>query len=325
MTNSGGKVPIIECARAGYAFGRANLARLAPLGVVTALLAASAGVYFPLLPGGAPPTILIAPSLPLYLFFAPMIGPAAAAQGLPVGSGSLGLLLFLAAFAAAMAHLAMAHRLSAGDRAPGEPLGQAAFRLARGFASVSFVFAVYWLAVLIVVMTLFAAAVQAMGVTQAQLEAIGSDFPRMQEIGQQALATGPGQLVLWALGLSLVGLVFLLTRLTLFAPATVLEGRVLTFRTWGWTRGETVRIFAAGALVIVPLFLASFALGLVLAAGLGAAFGGGGASMAQLFGFNLGLALPMTLLATPAMVGLSAYLYRGLRPPEGAANPSSLG
>lgn len=98
------------------------------------------------------------------------------------------------------------------------------------------------------------------------------------------------------------------SRLFLVAPASVAENAVRTFETWPWTRGAMLRIAAARMLLLWP---ATFALFLAQAQLTQAVIGGAAA-----------LALPGVVfisLATMALyaleAGLSAYLYRGLRPP----------
>lgn len=99
----------------------------------------------------------------------------------------------------------------------------------------------------------------------------------------------------------------LTSRLFLVAPATVAENAMRTFETWPWTKGSMLRIAAARIMLLWPATLALF---LVQSAATQAVQGGMAA-----------LALPAVLLisiATMALyaleAGLSAYLYRGLKP-----------
>lgn len=99
----------------------------------------------------------------------------------------------------------------------------------------------------------------------------------------------------------------LTSRLFLVAPATVAENAMRTFETWPWTKGAMLRIAAAR---IVLLWPATFALFLVQAAVTQAVQGG--AALLALPGVLIIAAATMALYALEA--GLSAYLYRGLRP-----------
>lgn len=97
------------------------------------------------------------------------------------------------------------------------------------------------------------------------------------------------------------------SRLYLVAPATVAEERVRSFETWPWTKGAMLRIAAARMLLLWPPLIVLF---LVQGAATQAVQGGAAA-----------LALPaLSIIALATMciyaleAGLSAYLYRGLKP-----------
>ena len=151
--------------------------------------------------------------------------------------------------------------------------------------------------------------------------AVGKVEPGLppEEAAQALLAAlGPGGaalLVLLMVGM-VVAMAYFLVRVSLAGPATVARKTLSVFRTWPLTQGQFWRILAAYIIIWLP-GIAAAAL-LVMAVSV---FGGPMAAGAQ-----PRLPLPMALLfsAIPALVtalvvlplsaGLSAYLYRGLRP-----------
>jgi hypothetical protein len=113
----------------------------------------------------------------------------------------------------------------------------------------------------------------------------------------------------------------LTSRLYLAAPASIDAGRILTFETWNWTKGAVLRITWARFMLLVPAYVLMFALTTLLG---------------RLFGFNVldGASMQAALstnpigiivfefvssfivlgLYVPLEAGLSAYLYKGLKP-----------
>ena len=94
---------------------------------------------------------------------------------------------------------------------------------------------------------------------------------------QSALSTmlatpyGIALLLVYAAGLG--GLCFLALRLLLVGAATVQTGRVMVFRTWGWTKGQALRFGMASLVTHVAPFLAGYVVNLAIlhAAGTGEA------------------------------------------------------
>jgi len=161
------------------------------------------------------------------------------------------------------------------------------------------------------------------------LQAAGSDQARVMDIMMRFAEENPMAIVLVALFYGAVWLL-LTSRLYLSAPASVDAGRILTFETWNWTKGAMVRITVARLMLLVPAYILMFALQLLLG---------------RLFGFNLldGPSLVAAARENPVGIvicefissfialtlyasleaGLSAYLYRGLKPADApAASPS---
>ncbi len=100
----------------------------------------------------------------------------------------------------------------------------------------------------------------------------------------------------------------LTSRLYLVAPATIAEGRIRVFETWPWTKGAMLRIAAARILLIwsgmVVLVFAQAGAELLLRAG-----------APSWVGLPLvGVFSVMSMVIYAAEAGLSAYIYRGLRP-----------
>jgi hypothetical protein len=135
----------------------------------------------------------------------------------------------------------------------------------------------------------------------------------------------PGAIALTLLFFGAVWM-YLTSRLYLAAPATAEQGRVLTFETWKWTKGATLRIIAARLMLLAPAYVLVTALAYVV----GGLFGIDAfdpASLAAAAQGNVVLFLIYVALrafATLALyssleAGLSSYLYRGLKPVETAS------
>ncbi|NWG53662.1 MAG: hypothetical protein HXY28_08090 [Hydrogenophilaceae bacterium] len=102
---------------------------------------------------------------------------------------------------------------------------------------------------------------------------------------------------------------FLSSRLYVAAPASAAENRVRSFETWSWTKDNMLRITAARVILVVPAFLFFNLLGprvLMTLADVSPAL----ALAAQVVIETAALAVAWGLEAC-----LSAYLYKGLRPP----------
>jgi len=131
-------------------------------------------------------------------------------------------------------------------------------------------------------------------------------------------ALGPGgQAAMSLLILTLLAvLIFLSTRLVLAAAATVARKQVVVFQTWPLTKGEFWRILAAVILVNIPAILA----GIVAALVASLLVGDGDATALPLPVAVIAAAIPgvvSAFIVLPLSAGLTAYLYRGLRPLDG--------
>lgn len=171
-----------------------------------------------------------------------------------------------------------------------------------------------------------------LGSYAADLQAAGSDQDAVLQIMIRFVEENPLAVLVTALFFFVVWLL-LTSRLYLAAPASVDAGRTLTFETWKWTRGATLRITWARFMLLVPAYALMFALT--------ALFG-------RVFGFNVldSASLQAAVAANPIGViifefitsfivlalyasleaGLSAYLYKGLKPagaPAASAPPAA--
>jgi hypothetical protein len=87
------------------------------------------------------------------------------------------------------------------------------------------------------------------------LSAEGADA-EIQSALNAMMATPYGWALAGVYATSLTGLCFLALRLLLPGAATVQTGQVMVFRTWGWTRGEVIRLgLASLATHVVPFLL----------------------------------------------------------------------
>jgi hypothetical protein len=131
-------------------------------------------------------------------------------------------------------------------------------------------------------------------------------------------ALGPGgaaALAALVVSMTLVGL-YIALRLSLAPAATIARRAVVVFPSWRMTKGQVLRIFAATFLSSIPTLLASLVAGVLLRA-LGEPTGPQGAYQAAMPLALLIGAIPGVVsgfVQTPISVGLTAYLYRGLRP-----------
>lgn len=113
----------------------------------------------------------------------------------------------------------------------------------------------------------------------------------------------------------------LTSRLYLAAPATIADSKVRTFETWPLTKDNMLRIIAVRLLLLLPTwFVVSLIQGGAIGA-MGVAMGNPSvmAALAQqepvrFFAVALANVLPQLLIYLPLEAGLSAFLYKGLKP-----------
>jgi hypothetical protein len=156
------------------------------------------------------------------------------------------------------------------------------------------------------------------------LQSAGSDNAAVMAVLTRFVEQNPMTVLIVSLFFAVIW--FLLTsRLYLAAPATVDQGRILTFETWSWTKGAMLRITAARLLLLVPANILSGALGHLV----GRAFGmntldpvsAGAVAATNPAGYLIYIliaAFISFLLFSSLEAGLSTYLYRGLKPADSA-------
>ncbi len=256
---------------------------------------------------------LLAPALFLGLVSAIMfatLGPDAAASGSPASA-----LLVQASYAlASLIALAPAYRLALRQETGGFGGLQVGADELRLILSQFAVLAIVMFIMLVAAFTLVLVAMALAASSGASLESIQGD--------PQALlaALGPmGGLLISLLGvLAIAALVAALVRFSLVQAAVIGERRIAVMAAARWTKGNVMRILAANVLLGTPLFILSMLLAalLKLATGVDPAdvrtWANAAPEALAVAGLVWGSVTYM-LMNVP-IAGLSAYLYRGLRP-----------
>jgi hypothetical protein len=154
------------------------------------------------------------------------------------------------------------------------------------------------------------------------LQAAGANEAAVMDVMLRFVEAEPLSVLLMMLFFGAVWML-LTSRLYLAAPATADQNRVLTFDTWAWTKGATLRIVAARLLLLAPAYALVTGLAYLIAAlfGFNPFDAGAIAAVAQnnaiLFLLYVGVRSFLTFLLYGALeAGLSAYLYQGLKPPS---------
>jgi hypothetical protein len=127
----------------------------------------------------------------------------------------------------------------------------------------------------------------------------------------QAELSGPHGVFIWTIfGVLFAAALYVVARLSIAPPATIGEGRMLAYSTFPWTRGNALRIIAA----LAPFAILSGLASLILS------------SAASLGPLGIVLQVAVTFVVSvalaPAQAGVTAFLYRGFRPPELGAPPA---
>ncbi len=275
-----GKVPILESARAGFAFARENIA----------ISAAAAAIV-------AAPVALLE---------------TVAQQQILSGAPILGFAIWLASlYAGVFFHAALLRRALALEPGKG-----AAIRLSADEARLGVAIGVagFFLAIVCLLPGVFVSAIAFAVLAEpfaAEIQAAAGDAVAQQAIAQKVMAQNPGATlaVLAALAFAWWAAT---SRLYLVAPATIAERRIRTLETWAWTKGNMLRIMAARLALLGPAF------SVVMFAQLAIVSLTGGAAEPPILleiGIRYAGAFVLLLVYSAAEAGLSAYLYRGLRPP----------
>lgn len=152
------------------------------------------------------------------------------------------------------------------------------------------------------------------------LQDAGPDQQQVMQILTRISQEQPGALLMAMLFVGAIWLV-LTSRLYLAAPASVEAGRTLTFETWKWTEGAVLGISWARLMLLIPAYVLMFAVTTLL----GRAFGfdmldasslqsAVRANLVGLIVFEFVSSFVVSALYASLEAGLSAYLYRGLKP-----------
>jgi hypothetical protein len=152
-----------------------------------------------------------------------------------------------------------------------------------------------------------------------ELQAAGGDQAGVMAIMLRFAQENVITVVLLVLFYSTVWLV-LTSRLYLAAPASVDQGRILTFETWAWTKGATLRIIAARLLLLLPAFVLVNAIDYVVGALVGINPYDAAAvetlartNLALLLGYAFVTTFVTTVVYSSLEAGLSTNLYRDLK------------
>ncbi|MEQ1812493.1 MAG: hypothetical protein ABL889_21365 [Terricaulis sp.] len=154
----------------------------------------------------------------------------------------------------------------------------------------------------------------------AELQSAGADEQRVMAILTRIGQEQPGAILLAALFCGAIWLL-LTSRLYLAAPASVEAGRILTFETWKWTQGAVLGISWARLMLLIPAYIFMFALTTLLGRLFGFNMLDAGSLQAAVSANPVGLivfefisSFLVSALYVSLEAGLSAYLYRGLKP-----------
>jgi hypothetical protein len=289
MAGEAGKAPVLESARAGFGFMQSRLqANLIPAAFMAAL---GCGLYLAIASAAARDDVLTALVLMLPL-------------------GLLAAIYYVAQLRAALGQPA-GPILGLGFGAP-ETQTFAAMAIL-GF----FLFIVMLVAMIpgmVILSTAFAPFQEEMRTAQGDPAAVAA-------LMQKVVSDNPWPFLLVFL---LLGIVWMLltSRLFLSAPATVAHAKITTFETWRWVDGNVWRLIAARLMLLAPIYLVLSILQQIVVI----ALGGEGAAQAGMIAAQFGLLFASNLFYVPAEAGLSAWLYKGLKPPTqgvGAGSPKA--
>jgi len=158
-----------------------------------------------------------------------------------------------------------------------------------------------------------------------QLQAAGADETAVMTVMMRFAQENPGAM-LSVMALYAVVWLGLTSRLYLAAPATVDQARILSFETWPWTKGALLRITATRFMLLAPAYILVSAIGYLI----GRPFGIDGfdpSSVVAMAENNRAIFLAYALIQSfltlgvysALEAGLSAYLYKGLKPGDQAA------
>lgn len=280
-----GKAPIVECVREGFAFIGRDWRLIVPIALIGAAALTPLEVWSD-----------------------------AAQAGNDLGAVALA---SLAGVLVQMPVLAAFYRRAASRGT--EPLalriGADEFNLAGATLAIGFLFLIVFFVGMFVVMLSLASLIVGSGLDPQALQSLPPQEAARQfvdALGNDGKAVFAGLLIALA-----VFALWLSARLSLAYPATIAEGRMLVFSTWGWTKGNATSIAAclillglgAIALIILATLLPSILVQLAFGETALATPGNPGHWIMTFVGAAAGI----TFFHAP-YAAMIAYLYRGLRP-----------
>lgn len=315
MPATPGHVPILATLAAAWRFYQANVLWFAPMGLGLALFCGIVSILAPM-PGGSPPPAGALALFPLYAMSTLFVLSVLRTQGLAAIDPSLGLLLVFATAIACIGFWAVLLRRALAKDHAASSVGEDWARLARVFASIWFLVFILTFVGMIVMSALLGSAMAAAGVSEAELIAVQDKPQAAMALMERGMAGGSGMLVWGGFLAMMLGAVWLFARLALAGPATVAENKALAFGSWRYTRGDGLRIAMIFGAILAPVLAFAW-----LVFGAHASLGpntppSAEAGTALLVG-NFVLILMQTMVAMPLMAGAGAFLYRGLKPPQG--------
>jgi hypothetical protein len=155
-----------------------------------------------------------------------------------------------------------------------------------------------------------------------EAQRLKEDRAALEALMQRAASEQPS-VILWALVIGGVLLLLLTSRLYLSAPASVDRARISVFESWGWTKGNLLRIAAARVVLLGPAVIFAGALQSLAGMGLGlgmadpVALAQSAQARPGMFILFYGLAQFMQIAVFTALeAGLSVAIYRRLAPPK---------
>lgn len=148
------------------------------------------------------------------------------------------------------------------------------------------------------------------------LERAGTDQAQVMAVMTRFAEANPGLLLSLAVACAVI-MLLLSSRLYLAAPASVDQGRVLTFATWSWTKGQMWRIAGARLLLLAPANILAGAIGYLFGRMIGVdamAPAGQQFAIPAFSAYVLVAGFVSLALYSSLEAGLSAALYRRLKP-----------
>lgn len=202
----------------------------------------------------------------------------------------------------------------------GLSLGADELRLLGVWASLALIFGIGGSFVAFLVMVAVMMVVAGSGVDIEQASTDPEAF--MQALGGSI--GGGGALVLLVLFFALfAAMIFIWVRLMLVQAATIGERKMMIFQTWGWTKGNFWRVFAAAFLLAVAASIVSS----IVVGVLSVLIGGSASAQNALMGLSApvlfaigGISGIMNGFTSILMLALVAHLYQGLRPGQAQAS-----